>query len=69
VFVGLVFMATGIFFLVREIQTPPTHNTHIYIFAGFIGFGGLLIVPGPFVDALKAVSPFLPKLPRGGDSP
>ena len=66
--IGLAFLGVGIFLLIREVETPPTHNAHVYTFAGMMAFGALLIVPGPVVAALKSVSPFLPKFgPFGGD--
>lgn len=61
VLVGAAFFGAGTFFLWIEMRTPPSHAMHVYVFAGMMALGGLLIVPGPFVSALKSVAPYLPK--------
>lgn len=70
VLVGLGLAATGGYFLKLEMAGATVHSMHVYVFAGMIGVGCLLIVPGPIVSALTqlgtAVGPYLPWLRRGG---
>jgi len=69
VLVGLMLGGAGGFFLYLEMKTPPSHAMHVYIFAGMMAFGALLIVPGPFVSALKSIAPYLPKFGPAGPPP
>jgi len=62
VLVGMSLVGIGAYFLRAEMTTPPTHSGHVYLFSGFIGFGALLIVPGPFARAIKTIAPYLPKI-------
>lgn len=73
--VGLAIAAMGVLLLVTEIRTPPFHATHIYIAAGFIFFGALLIVPSAVTSGLRSVvlivGPYVPVIGgrRAGDPP
>lgn len=73
--VGLGIAGVGVLLLVTEIRTPPFHVSHIYIAAGFIFFGALLIVPSAVTGGLKSVivivGPYIPVIGgrRSGDPP
>ena len=73
--VGLALFAFGAFFLYREMTTPPTHNGHVYLFAGIAILGALVVRPDPIVTGLKQVivivGPYIPVIGgrRAGDPP
>ncbi len=61
---GLVLLLGGGFFLWVEMRTPPTHNQHIYLFAGAAAFGAILMDPKDLLAVAKqviaTVQPLLP---------
>lgn len=66
--VGFIFAAGFGWALVYELQHPPTHSTHIYIFAGGSAFGLILMALMASADYLIAklgdfVRAILPSLP------
>ena len=57
---GLIFLVGGGWLLVFELQHPPAHSGHVYLFAGLAIFGGLCInpmpnQPSPLIVILKQV--------------
>ena len=52
---GLVLMGFGGYLLWQEIKTPPSHNSHIYIFTGIAVLGALLINPTPIITSVKQI--------------
>ena len=63
--VGLVIFAGSGFFLYKEVLVPPSHTSHILIFAGIGVFGLMLAFPAATMGALKGMvgiaSPYLGK--------
>jgi hypothetical protein len=73
--VGCGIAGVGVMLLVTELRTPPGHATHIYIAAGMMFFGALLIVPSAVTSGLRSVivivGPYIPVIGgrRAGDPP
>lgn len=70
VIVGAALAVAGGYFLKLEMGSPPVHAVHVYIFAGMIGLGCLVIIPAPIVSALQqlgaVLGPYLPWGKKGG---
>jgi hypothetical protein len=66
--VGACLAGLGGMILVVELKTPPFHVEHIYLAAGLLFFGALLIVPSAVKEGLQIVSvnvgPYLPTFGR-----
>lgn len=66
---GLVLLVGGGWLLVYELQHPPTHSPHIYLFTAIAIIGALLITPeptaqSPVLSAMKnMIVVFLPVIP------
>lgn len=73
--IGLALLLGGGFFLYLEMQSPPTHNAHVFTFAGIALLGALIIRPDPIFAVVKQVvvivTPFIPVIGgrRAGDPP
>jgi ABC-type uncharacterized transport system permease subunit len=59
---GLVLSGMGGFFLFLEMNSPPAHSTHIYVFSGFIAVGCFIIAPGVIGSALQRVVGLIPSV-------
>lgn len=53
--VGVALMAFGGWFLWQEMQHPPSHSTHIYLFSAIAILGALVIRPDPIFGAVTKV--------------
>lgn len=66
--VGAAIAGIGGLMLVTEMKTPPFHPVHVYIAAGLLFFGALLIVPSAVTSGLSKVvvivGPYIPTLGR-----
>lgn len=60
VFFGLLNAAAGVFFLVLEYRQPPTHTTHIAIFAAWISFGLAVMWPSLFFPTWQKILVMVP---------
>lgn len=67
---GLALLLFGGWLLFTEMQKPEPHSGHVYLMAGMMAFGCLLMVPTYIGEGLKAVvvvvGPYLPKVQIGG---
>lgn len=52
---GLAFLIGGGWLAVYELQHPPTHSGHLYVFIGIALLGALLINPAPILSSVKQV--------------
>lgn len=52
---GLAFLVGGGWLAVYEVQHPPTHSGHLYVFIGIALLGALLINPTPILNSVKQV--------------
>jgi hypothetical protein len=57
---GLAIAAVGAFFLYLEFHVPPTHTTHIAIFAGGILLGLAIMWPTVVIGTAKQIIVLLP---------
>lgn len=63
---GLALLAGGAWLAVYELQHPPTHSGHLYVFVGIALLGALLINPTPIISSVKqVVLVILPVVPWG----
>jgi hypothetical protein len=71
--IGLILLAGGGFFLYLEQTTPPTHTTHVFIYAGVAVFGAFLLKPDSMLNVAKQIviiaGPYIPGGRRAGDPP
>ena len=73
--VGVAIAGTGVTVLMKEMSIPPFHAVHVYVAAGLIFFGALLIIPTQVTSGLKQtiliIGPYLPVIGgrRAGDPP
>jgi hypothetical protein len=62
--VGVALSGASGFFLYAEMTSPPAHSGHIYLFAGGIFLGALVMAPALIISPLKQLSdvvgPYLP---------
>lgn len=69
-FLGFAVFLFGGYLLIVEMQKPASHPGHVYLFAGMMAFGTLLIVPSAVGEGLKqvivVVGPYLPDIKIGG---
>lgn len=67
---GLVLLGFGGYLLWLEMQKDAPHSGHVYLMAGIMAFGCLLMVPTYIGEGLKAVvvvvGPYLPRVQIGG---
>lgn len=73
--IGLILLAFGGYFLYQEMQHPPTHTAHVFLFAGIAILGALVIRPDPLFAVIRQVfvlaGPYIPVIGgrRAGDPP
>jgi hypothetical protein len=71
--VGLVLLLGGGFFLYLEQTSPPTHTTHILLYAGVAIFGAFLLKPDSMLNVAKQIviiaGPYIPGGRRASDPP
>lgn len=62
--IGFALFGFGGAFLYLEMKVPPTHTTHIVLFAGIAFVGALSIRPDPILMVIKQLvvvaTPFIP---------
>lgn len=65
---GLGIAATGAVLIIGEVQSKSYHAAHVYVGAGLVFFGALLIVPSAVTSGLQRIiviiGPFLPTFGR-----
>lgn len=72
--VGMFFMLGGFALLVFEVTHPPTHTTHVVLFAAFAVLGALMLpaISGVVIRAAKSglevAGPYLPTFGRRANS-
>ena len=64
VLLGVALLVTGVWLVVYELQHPPSHTQHVYLFVGLAVLGALLVRPDAIAGALRnltsAVAQFVP---------
>jgi hypothetical protein len=64
---GLVVTASGGFFLWRVMQVTPIDRHLVYVGAGWIAVGCLIVAPKVLFNALKQLVSLLPSIRIGGN--